>query len=155
MKRRDIRKFLIEAIRDNARSYIILTILRQDLEEYESAYKQRHNADLPSDLEAHFMDWNKRKAAMEADQIIETSVDEFIASKFRWLPFQNTTITGICIIPAIIVLVLHALRHYSYLRGIKTAFDGLSYGDLAGTIFSIIALSGVLVASLIDELRKE
>lgn len=155
MKRRDIRKFLIKELRDNIRSYIISEILKQDLEKIKSEYREKYSTELPLEKEAHFMEWELSKASSEADSMIETSVDEFIASKFRWLPFQNTTITGICIIPAIIVLVLHALRHYSYLLGIKTAFDGLSYGDLAGTIFSIIALSGVLVASLIDELRKE
>ena len=155
MKRRDIRKFLIKTLRDNARSYIISDILKQDLEDLKAEYRKKHNAELPSEKEARFMEWKLKEASSEADSIIESCVDECIASKFKWLPFKNLSITGILIVPSMLALTYYCVRHFSYLMGNESAFEGLSFELLAGTIVSLLGLSAVLVASVIDELRKE
>lgn len=155
MKKRDIRKFLIKALRDNARSYIILDILKQDLEELKAEYRKKHNAKLPSEKEAHFMEWKLKEASSEADGIIEACVDEFIAQKFGWLPFKNLSITGILIVPSMLALIYYCIRHFSYLMGNETAFEGLSFEIFAGAIVSILGLSFIIIASVIDELRKE
>ncbi len=155
MKRRDIRKFLIKVLRDNARSYIISDILKQDLEELKAEYRKKHNADLPSEKEARFMEWKLKEAPLEADGIIEACVDEFMTQKFRWLPFKNLSITGILIVPSMLALTYYCIRHFSYLMGNEAAFEGLSFEILAGAIVSLLGLSFVVVASVVDELRKE
>ena len=155
MKRRDIRKFLIKALRDNARSYIISDILKQDLEKTKDVYRKKHNAEFPPEKEASFMEWKLKEAPSEADGIIEACVDEFMASKFKWLPFRNISITGLFIVPAMAALILYCLKHFSYLMGNETAFIGLSYEGLAGTAIGILGLLVVMIATCIDELRKE
>lgn len=154
MKRHDIRQSLLILFRDNARSYIIWNILRIDLEDYKTQYMKRNHTELPSNLEARFMEWAKIKAASEADEIIEACVDGLIASEFKWLPFRNIAITGVLIAPATVALIMYAIKHFSYLMGNKDIFTALSYEGLAGTIFAILGLSIVLLASCIDELRK-
>lgn len=68
--------------------------------------EKRNNAELPSNLEARFMEWEKAKAASEADGIIKTCVDGLIAdSKLKWLPFRNIAITGVLIVPATLALM--------------------------------------------------
>ena len=156
MKRRDIRQALLTLFRDNARSYIIWNILRTDLEDYRSEYRKRNNAELPLNLEARFMEWAKAKASLEADEIIATCVDGLIAdSKLKWLPFRNIAITGVLIVPATLALIMYATKHFYYLMGNKDIFASLSYGEFAGTVFAILGLLIVLLASCIDELRKE
>ena len=73
------------------------------------------------------MEWKLREASSEADDMIEACVDEFIASKFRWLPFRNLSITGILILPAILTLTYYCIRHFSYLMGNQAAFDPVCY----------------------------
>ena len=155
MKKREIRKSLIDFLMDNARRYVISAIIRQDLNEYKSEYMKLHNSGLPPDLDARFMDWEKGKAAKEANDIIETCVDEFIASKFRWLPFRNIAVTGLLVVPAISSRILYGIRHFSFIIGHEDAFAGLGYGELAMALFSLLGLSSILVASCVDELRKE
>ena len=155
MKIRNIRQSMLILFRENARSYVIGKILRQDLEDYRAEYRKRNNAELPSKLEARFMEWAKAKAASEADEIIEACVDGVIASEYKWLPFRNIAITGVLIAPAILALIMYAIKHFSYLMGNKDIFTGLSYEGLAGTVFAILGLSIVLLASCIDELRKD
>ncbi|MBQ6983015.1 MAG: hypothetical protein IJQ15_11380 [Synergistaceae bacterium] len=146
---------MIKALRDNIRSYIISDILKQDLEKIKDEYRKKNNAELPPEKEAHFMEWKLREASSEADDMIEACVDEFIASKFRWLPFRNLSITGILILPAILTLTYYCIRHFSYLMGNQAAFEGLSFEILAGAIVSLLGLLGLLIASVVDELRKE
>lgn len=155
MKKRDIRKFLIKVLRDNVRSYIILGILKQGLEELKEDYRKKHNSELPSEKEARFMEWKLKNVSSEADGIIEACADEFMTQKFRWLPFRNISITGLFIVPAMAALILYGLKHFSYLMGNETAFIGLSYEGLAGTAIGILGLLVVITATCIDELRKE
>jgi len=155
VKKREVRKFLIKALRDNIRSYIISDILKQDLEKLKAEYRKQNKAELPSEKEARFMEWKLREAASEADDMIETCVDEFIAQKFRWLPFRNLSIMGILIIPPMLSLAYYCTRHFSSLMGNESAFEGLSFEILAGAIVSLLGLLGLLVAIVVDELRKE
>ncbi len=155
MKIRDIRQSLLTLFRENARSYVIWNILRLDLEDYKAEYRKCNNAELPSNLEARFMEWAKTKAASEADEIIEACVDGLIAAKFKWLPFRNIAITGVLIVPATVALIMYAIKHFFYLIGHEDIFANLSYEGLAGTVFAILGLFIVLLASCVDELRKE
>ena len=155
MKKREIRKFLINFLRENIRGYVIADLLRQYLEEYKVEYKKRHNIDLSPELTSFFLHATKEKASQETDEIIEECVDEFIAEKFALLPFKNLTITGLLIIPAITMLIFYGLRHFSYLMGKENAFVDLGFESLVTTSLSFCGLVVILISSCIDELRKQ
>lgn len=157
MKKRDVRLFLLDVLRENIRGAIIADSLKQKLEDYSIRYRERHNAPLTNELKERFLSLPqiRGKARAEADEIIEEYVDNFLAEKFKWLPFHNLAITGVLILPAMISLGAYGIMHFLSLLGHGNRFEDLGVIGFAGVLVSFLELFAVIIASCVDELRKE